>query len=374
MAGVYLHIPFCKSRCIYCDFYSNSNESQIDAFVHALCAEAKMRRKEIKEPIKSIYFGGGTPSRLNKTHFQQLFETLFSLFSIENDAEITLEANPDDVSPEYIRMLSRLAFNRISIGIQSFNDDELTFLSRRHSAQEAINAVKNCQKAGFENISIDLMYGLSNQTSETWQNTLYQALALNVPHISAYHLIYEEKTRLYRMTKAGSVTPVSEDISTQMFEMLIDTLTANGYEHYEISNFARNKLYSQHNTSYWQDKKYIGLGPSAHSYDGKSRRWNVSSLRHYLDGIVRNEPVFESEELSSTQHYNERILTGLRTMWGVDLDKMTTDFGNEMYDYCMKCAQPHLYQQTLQINNNRLCLTRQGIFISDGIMSDLMKV
>lgn len=374
MAGIYIHIPFCKTRCVYCDFYKETDESQIDSFVNSLSTEIRLRKDEISEPVKTVYFGGGTPSRLSKPHFEQIFKSLYAEFSIENDAEITLEANPDDLSTEYIHILSQLPFNRISIGIQSFEDDELKFLSRRHSSQQAIDAVKNCQQAGFDNISIDLMYGLPRQTLEIWEKNLKKACELNIQHISAYHLIYEKQTKLYSLLKKGRIQPVTDDTSTEMFSILIDTLKQNNFEHYEISNFAKNGLYSKHNTSYWQNEKYIGFGPSAHSYDGENRSWNISSLNKYIDSVQSGKLLQQSEHLTTTEKYNEFILTGLRTMWGVDLQQLKEKFGQNMYNYCLQNAQKYIAESLLTIINNSLILTTEGIFISDGIMSELMWV
>lgn len=374
MTGVYVHIPFCKTRCVYCDFYKETDESKIKAFAEALCAEAVRRKNEVTEPVKTIYFGGGTPSRLDKQAFGEIFETLFSLFQIEEDAEITLEANPDDLSEEYAYLLRELPFNRISIGIQSFDDGELKFLSRRHSAQQAIQAVKLCRQAGFENISIDLMYGLPGQTTGMWEKNLRQACELDVRHISAYHLIYEKQTRLYALLQKGSVCPVTDEASTEMFSMLIDTLAQNGFEHYEISNFAKDKKYSIHNTSYWKNEKYIGLGPSAHSYDGENRSWNIASLEKYITAIRFGKLLQETEKLTFAQKYNEFILTGLRTMWGVDLNLLKEKFGQELFDYCLQNAQKFIRKDLLVSKDNSLILTREGIFISDGIMSELMRV
>ena len=374
MAGIYIHIPFCKTRCVYCDFYTGTNESQMDAFVETLCAEAHTRKNEIAEPVKTVYFGGGTPSRLHREHFQRIFETLFSEFAVEPDAEITLEANPDDLSVEYIQMLAALPFNRISIGIQSFNDEELKFLSRRHSATQAIEAVKNCRKNGFHNISIDLMYGLPNQTLGIWQQNLKQAVELDVQHISAYHLIYEEKTKLHALLRQHKIQPVSDELSTKMFSMLIDTLSQNGFEHYEISNFAKGKMYSIHNTSYWKNEKYLGLGPAAHSFDGDNRSWNAASLTQYIQNTASGNAERNIEYLSVYEKYNEFILTGLRTMWGVDLQELKYVFGAEFHDFCMKNAQKFIDNHLLKTENHTLKLTREGIFISDGIMSELMWV
>lgn len=374
MAGLYIHIPFCKTRCIYCDFYSTTQESKIDTFTDALCTEINLRKDEITEPVNTVYFGGGTPSLLQQKHLQQIFDSIHNNFQIKYGSEVTIEANPDDLSTEYIEMLTKMPFNRISIGIQSFNDKDLKFLNRRHSAQKAIDAVRNCQQSGFENISIDLMYGITDQTMQVWQNNLHKATELNIQHISAYHLIYEEQTKLYSLLKENKITPISDELSVEMFSTLISTLTAYGFEHYEISNFARDKMYSKHNTSYWQNREYLGFGPSAHSYNGKNRSWNKSSLDEYLQINNGIKQELEVEYLTKYQQYNEFILTGLRTVWGVNLTTLKSRFGNELYDFCLENAKKLIEHELLRICNNSLILTSKGIFISDGIMSDLMWV
>lgn len=347
----------------------------MDSFVQALQKEIINRKSELEnDVINTIYFGGGTPSRLQPTHFNLIFDKIFGNYTVASDAEITIEANPDDLSNDYVDILSELPFNRISIGIQSFNDNELKFLSRRHDAKTAIDAVKYCQTKGFDNISIDLMYGLPEQTLEIWRNNLQQACELNVQHISAYHLIYEEKTRLYSLLQAGKVTPVDEDNSLEMFEMLIDKLKNEGFVHYEVSNFAKEGLISQHNTSYWKAEKYIGLGPAAHSFDGEHRWWNISSLPKYIRGINNGTPAYEMEDIDQPKRYNEYIITGLRTMWGIDLDELQTKFGQEQYAYFLKNAEKYFNLNHLKRAGNIITLTHAGIFISDGIMSDLMIV
>jgi len=374
VAGIYIHIPFCKTRCTYCDFYTATNESQMEPFVAALCAEAKMRSEETGEQVKTVYFGGGTPSRLHKDHFEQIFDALFTHYAIVPDAEITIEANPDDLTEEYVRMLTALPFNRISIGIQSFDDAELTFLSRRHTGHEAMAAVRRTQQHGFNNISIDLMYGLPGQTMEIWQKNLQQAIDLNIQHISAYHLIYEEKTRMYRLLKAGKIRPVMEETSTAMFALLIDTLTAHGFIQYEISAFGREGCFSQHNSAYWKDVKYMGLGPAAHSYNGDHRSWNVASINRYIKSMDAGMPERQEEQLSLYDKYNEFILTGLRTMWGIDLQELRERYGEQLHHFCLENAQRYIDQKLLTTEEDQLKLTRDGIFISDGIMSDLMWV
>lgn len=375
MAGIYIHIPFCKSRCIYCDFFTSTNESEMDSYVEALCKEIVLRKGELaNDYVKTIYFGGGTPSRLNESHFQQIFGAISENYKLSNEMEVTIEANPDDLSHTYVDMLRELPFNRISIGIQSFDDQELKFLSRRHDANEAIQAVKYCQEKGFNNISIDLMYGLPNQTLAIWKRNLQQAIDLNIQHISAYHLIYEEKTRLYSLLQAGKVNPVDDDCSLQMFETLINTLTDADFEHYEISAFAKQGFISQHNSSYWTGLKYLGFGPSAHSFDGEHRWWNVSSLPKYIAGINSLSPNIEKEDIDLTTKYNEYIITGLRTVWGIDLDVMKTNFGDELYAYFLQNAQRYFNLNYLKKEETTITFTKKGIFISDGIMSDLMKV
>lgn len=375
MAGIYIHIPFCKSRCIYCDFFTSTNESEMDTYVQALCKEIVLRKEELANDfVKTIYFGGGTPSRLNKNHFLQIFETVTANYNLSNEMEITIEANPDDLSHKYVDMLRELPFNRISIGIQSFDDQELKFLSRRHDSNGAIEAVRYCQEKGFNNISIDLMYGLPNQALTIWKRNLQQAIDLNIQHISAYHLIYEEKTRLYSLLQAGKVNPVDDDCSLEMFGTLIDTLTRAGFEHYEISAFAKQGFISQHNSSYWTGLKYLGLGPSAHSFDGEHRWWNVSSLPKYITGINNSNPNIEKEDIDLTTKYNEYIITGLRTAWGIDLDVLKTNFGDELYAYFLQNAQRYFNLNYLKKEETTITLTKKGIFISDGIMSDLMKV
>lgn len=373
MAGIYLHIPFCKRRCIYCDFFSTTQSERKTAYVHTLCNELEMRKEYLEgENIETIYLGGGTPSQLDKEDFEFIFSYIYKNYSISETPEITLEANPDDLTPEYIAMLRTLPFNRLSMGIQTFNESILKLLQRRHSARQAIEAFQNCRAAGFQNISIDLMYGLPGETLASWKEDLEQAVDLHPEHISAYHLIYEEGTALWRLREQHKVEEVDEDLSVSLFCTLIDRLSAAGYEHYEISNFCLPNLHSRHNSSYWMEKKYLGCGPSAHSYNGISRQWNVASLDEYMKGISAGTPVFEIEELDLYTRYNDFVITRIRTKWGMPLSKLRNEFGEELYDYCLRMATPHLNQGTLELVNDVLRLTRKGIFISDGIMSDML--
>ena len=375
MAGIYIHIPFCKRRCIYCDFFSTTRSEEKPTYVHALCQELQMRKDYLEgEEIETIYLGGGTPSQLSEDELKEIFTYIYKVYSVSPDAEITLEANPDDLTPEYVAMLRQLPINRISMGIQTFQEETLKLLHRRHTAQQAIEAFKRCREAGFQNISIDLMYGLPGETLDTWKEDLQQAIALHPEHISAYHLIYEEGTALWKLREQHQVEEADEDLSLTLFSTLIDELTTAGYQHYEISNFCLPGLHSRHNSSYWTEKKYLGCGPSAHSFNGCSRQWNVASLEKYIRGIQEGEPDFEIEELDLYTRYNDFVITSIRTCWGMSLSRLRSEYGEELYRYCLRMASSHLDEGVLEISDDVLKLTRKGIFISDGIMSDLLYV
>lgn len=375
MAGIYIHIPFCKRRCIYCDFFSTTRSEKKSAYIDALCKEIVQRKAYIgEETVETIYMGGGTPSQLSKEDFEKIFCNIYGTYTVEPDAEITLEANPDDLCPGYIRMLCALPFNRISIGIQTFQEEALKRLNRRHTASQAIKAFHGCREAGFSNISIDLMYGLPDETEAAWAADLAQAVEMNPEHISAYHLIYEEGTELWKLREEHRVEEVDEDLSVRFFTRLIHTLEQNGYEHYEISNFCLPGRHSRHNLGYWTGKKYLGCGPSAHSYNGLSRRWNISSLDGYIKGILEGTKIYEEEELDLYTRYNDLVITSVRTCRGLPLEKLKVEFGDTLYDYCLKMSRPHLARGTLEIRQGMLKLTQKGIFLSDGIMSDLLWV
>lgn len=375
MAGIYLHIPFCKRRCIYCDFFSTTQSERKTEYIHALCHELETRKDYLGgEGIETIYLGGGTPSQLDKEDFEKIFSSIYSNYHITGQPEITLEANPDDLTSEYIAMLRPLPFNRLSMGIQTFNEPTLKLLQRRHTAGQAIRAFQECRAAGFRNISIDLMYGLPGETLSSWEQDLEQALALHPEHISAYHLIYEEGTALWKLREQHSVEEADEDLSVSLFSKLIDRLASAGYDHYEISNFCLPGLHSRHNSSYWTGKKYLGCGPSAHSYNGISRQWNVASLDKYIKDISAGAPDIEIEELDLYTRYNDFVITSIRTQWGMPLSGLRSKFGDKLYAYCLRMAAPHLEQGTLAIVEDTLKLTRKGIFISDGIMSDMLWV
>lgn len=378
MAGIYIHVPFCQSRCAYCDFYSTTLLTHREAYVDTVCRELHHRLPELQgEAISTIYFGGGTPSTLSIEELKKILESLDCLGNIgslgNSSLEITLEANPDDLTEEYVQGLRTLPINRASIGIQSFHDHTLRLVGRRHTAQEAIDAVHRLQRHGLTNISIDLIYGLPGETIDDWAYNLDQATALGVKHISAYHLTYEEGTRLWRMQEQGLVTPIDEEQSIKSFDLLREKLLAAGFEHYEISNFAQPGYHSRHNSSYWQGIKYIGIGPGAHSYDGSNRRWNLGNLADYIATPQGEDVPHETEHLTTDEHYDERIITELRTARGINLTKLQADFGESYHTHCMRCAAPYIKRgQLIHTVDNHLRLTPESILISDAVMRDLL--
>ena len=375
MAGIYIHIPFCKRKCTYCDFYTEVSLQFIPQIVDSIVKEIEIRQEYLqKQPVKTIYFGGGTPSVLNKEQFSLIFESIYKHFEVNDDAEITLEANPDDLSAEYLASLQELPFNRISMGIQSFDDEDLKRINRRHSAEEARMAVRNAQNAGFHNISVDLIYGLPFQSLEAWKRQLEMALSLNVQHISAYGLTYEEGTALWKQREKGRVQPVDDEIMNSMYLHLVETVTQNGFEAYEISNFAKPGFRSRHNTSYWRQEAYLGLGPSAHSYDLQSRQWNVSSIKDYINAIENGNSFFEKEELSQREKFNDYVMVSLRTLEGIDLNYVENEFGKEFVVYCFDILNPFIENKKVIQKNQHLALTPAGVMISNVILIELMKV
>ena len=376
MAGIYLHIPFCKHRCAYCSFFSSTDSELKEAYVSALCRELEMRKHYAgDEPVRTIYVGGGTPSQLSLPQLERLFTQIYKIYKVDTDAEVTLEVNPDDVRDEYTSALScSLPIRRLSMGVQTFNDERLRFLKRRHTAAQAFEAVNCCRRYGFANLSIDLIYGLPGETLDEWEHDLRQALSLEVPHLSAYHLSYEEGTPLWKMKEQGRVTEVDEEVSAAMYTMLVEHLVRAGYEHYEISNFCRPGMESRHNSGYWKGIPYIGCGAAAHSFDGKSRQWNIASIPYYIKGIEEGRPQIEREELDLYTRYNDYLVTSLRTRWGASLEKVHSQFGPLLYGYCMRNAHRHLEQGLLQVDGDLLHLTEKGVFLSDGIISDLLWV
>ena len=375
MFSLYIHVPFCATRCVYCDFFSNTDTRYKEPYLRAIEKEMELRGEYIDDDtLETIYLGGGTPSRLSGNDLERIFNAISRRFSIAEGAEITLEVNPDDIRPDYLSALRDLPINRISMGIQSFRPEDLRLLNRRHDREQAIRAVELCQAHGFTNLSIDLIYGLPGQTPEAWEENLRQAIRLGTPHLSAYHLTYEEGTALYKRLQAGQVEPVDEEVSVTLFHILTERMAEAGFQHYEISNFARPGFHARHNSAYWIGKPYLGLGPSAHSYNRTSREWNVASLPLYLRGIESGRPATERETLDLSTRYNDFIITGLRTMWGISLDKLRAEFGEALLAYCQKQALPYIQRGLLRQENDRLALSQAGILLSDGIMSELMYI
>ena len=377
MAGLYIHIPFCKSRCIYCGFYSTTAFELRQQYTDALCREIADRASG---SISTIYLGGGTPSQLTLPQLHQIFDTIYKYNKVEKDAEVTIEVNPDDVTEELAAVLPALSVNRVSMGAQTFDDERLAFLHRRHTSRQVGEAIDRLRKAGISNISIDLMYGFPEETLTSWQQDISTALSLDVEHLSAYCLMIEEGTPLYRM----QIPPVDEELERTMYELLMDRLEAAGYEHYEISNWGLSprplqrerelrSYRSRHNSSYWNQTPYIGIGAAAHSYDGQCcRRWNISDIRRYIDGIRQGTCVYEEEWLDEDTRYNDCVTVALRTCEGINLKNLSA----RHRQYCLENAQHFIDDGLLKLShdNHQLSLTRRGLFISDMIMSDLMLV
>jgi len=373
MSGIYIHIPFCKQACYYCDFHFSTSLKRKNEMVKALVKEIKIKRQELPKKIETIYFGGGTPSLLTMDELQLLIDTIYADYEVIQDPEITLEANPDDLTSEKIKALSTTKINRLSIGIQSFFDDDLEFMNRAHNAKESEFCIIEAKKH-FKSITIDLIYGIPNMSNEKWKENLKKAFLLGVPHISAYALTVENKTALANFIKKGKYPPVDEKLSQQHFQTLVKETVKNGFVPYEISNFGKKGYFSKHNTSYWQGKHYLGIGPSSHSYNGNSRSWNVSNNTKYINSILQNTSLQEIEYLTINDQINERIMTGLRTIWGVSLDRIELDFGVEFKENLLKSAQKHFKNKTLKQENNKLIITDKGKFFADGIASDLFIV
>lgn len=373
MAGIYIHIPFCRQKCNYCDFYKTVNTNHTESFISALIEETKIRQNYLdNETIETIYFGGGTPSVLSKIQLSEILINIYELFSVSKNAEVTLEANPDDLTQQYLSDLFELGINRLSIGIQSFDNYLLKKMNRRHNAKQAQECIENSQKAGFSNVSTDLIYGLPGLTRKLWKNNLIKMFSLPVQHVSAYHLTYHEGTPFYTWLKKGSLKEIAEKESVKQFELLMEEAQNVNFEMYEISNFAKEKYYSKHNTSYWFGKKYLGLGPSAHSFNTTSRQWNISSVDAYIKGIKQNKQVFEKEDLTENQKYNEFILTRIRTKWGIDLKILESGFGETKKHQFVKSIQKHIQAENGFFDDSVFRLSKKGYFVSDDVIADLM--
>ena len=382
MAGLYIHIPFCSSRCIYCGFYSTTALELRQKYVDALCREMEMRNATAQSStergcIDTVYLGGGTPSQLTPSQLEQLFiyinkvyaPPLFLEGDDEKQPEVTIECNPDDITADFAEALSQLPVNRVSMGAQTFDDSRLQFLRRRHTAAQVPQSVERLRNAGIRNISVDLMYGFPGETLEDWNRDVDEALRLGVEHLSSYCLTIEEGTALYRLMKAESTDlHVDEELERAMYELLIDRLTAAGYEHYEISNFAKSGRRSRHNSSYWTGVPYIGLGAAAHSYNISSRRWNIADISRYIAGIENGKPEYEQELIDEDTRYNDTVTVALRTCEGIDLQTLTA----KHREYCLKNARRYLDNQLMELKEDHLRLTRRGLFVSNMVMSDLI--
>lgn len=379
MAGLYVHIPFCATRCSYCGFYSTTKLDLQDRYVDSLCREIALRKeylssystdsKAANTIIRTIYIGGGTPSQLSRYSLEKLFHAIDTYLECSPE-EVTMEVNPDDVTNDLAETISALHINRVSMGAQTFDDNRLKFLNRRHKSFQVERAIDILHEHGVGNISIDLMFGFPGQTCDSWKEDVRRAISLDIQHISAYSLMYEEGTRLYRMLKENMIKEIDEEVSLNMYNELINILCGAGYEHYEISNFAKKGYRALHNSSYWHDIPYLGIGAAAHSYNIKSRQWNVSDINKYIETISHDTVPFTFESIDADTHYNDIVTTELRTSEGIDLSRLADKY----VQYIVKQAARHVADKTVDINDGHLKLTREGLYISDMIMSDLMKV
>ncbi len=377
MAGLYVHIPFCRQQCNYCDFHFTVSFKQKERILAALKQEIKQREEEAENIIyQSVYIGGGTPSVLSADELEDLFSLLHKHYKIESRAEITIETNPDDLKKDFLKSLKNSTpVNRLSIGIQSFHDKDLHLMNRLHTSAGALKSIEDSKAAGFNNISLDLIYGFPSTSDTDWRNNLRILEKLKIPHFSAYHLTIEPKTVFAYYRKKGMIKEISEEESLSQFETLMEFASQAGYEHYEISNFAKPGFYSKHNLGYWTQKPYLGFGPSAHSFNGIKRRWNVANNTLYIQAIEKGMPDYYSwEEIDTSKAYNEYVLTSLRTIWGIDLDYLEKWFGEDFLKLCLLEAEKFLKSGELILEDRKLCLSNEGKLIADYVISELMKV
>jgi len=371
VSGIYIHIPFCKKACHYCDFHFSTSLKYADEMVEAICKEIKMKKDRISGQVGSIYFGGGTPSILSQSALQKIFDAINQTFSVDANAEITIETNPDDLTAQKLKELKQLPVNRFSVGIQSFFSEDLIWMNRAHNAEEAEDCIKRSQDAGFENLTLDLIYGYPLLTDEKWFSNISKAIDLQVPHISAYALTVEPRTALAHAIKNKKQTPVNDNQSAAQFVILMDKLVEVGFEHYEISNFAKPGCYAVHNTNYWKGVNYIGIGPSAHGFDGQNRFMNPANNSLYIEKLDSNKLPEIVEELSLNDRFNEYLMTSLRTMWGVDLQKITADFGKDFLDETQHNLRSFEDTDWLVIDGNNIKLSQNGKLFADHIASEL---
>ena len=373
MAGIYVHIPFCKKLCSYCDFYHIISASDYSPFIKSLLKEISLRKEYLSdETISTIYIGGGTPSVFSVIELETILNHIYKNFKVTDDCELSIELNPDDVQPVYLKGLKDLNINRISMGIQSWRDSDLKMLNRRHDSAQAIQALKETLNAGFENVTIDLIYGIPGMSLKDWESNLDISFSFDLKHLSAYHLTFEPKTVFGKMLEKGLISEIDEEESASQFNLLIEKTEAAGFIHYEISNFGKPGYFSIHNSNYWKQVNYLGVGPSAHSFNSYSRQWNIRDLKDYIKAINSGKPFFESEELDSRTRFNEYIMTSLRTMWGIDLEYVEKMFEKEGYDYVMNLAGKFRNYGLISLEKKSLVLTNQGKLISDNIISEFM--
>lgn len=370
MAGIYIHIPFCKQACYYCDFHFSTSIKLKSEMIATIADEMNLRQNEINEVIETIYFGGGTPSLLSIDEIQFLLDTIYKNFKVVDNPEITLEANPDDLSENKILELAKSPINRLSIGVQSFFEDDLKMMNRAHTASESLDSLSVATRH-FENITVDLIYGIPNMSANKWRQNLQQLFDLGINHISSYALTVEPNTALASFIYKGKYPPLDEKLAAEHFDILGDETAKNGFVQYEISNFGKEGFFSKHNTSYWKGINYYGFGPSAHSFNGRSRSWNVANNSKYIKALNQKEFPSEREVLSKNDRFNEYIMTGLRTIWGVDLLKIKKDFEVNFVEHLQKASQKYLDQGLLVVENNLLLTTQKGKFLADGIASEL---
>ena len=372
MAGLYIHIPFCRQACRYCDFFFSVSLRYVDAYVDCLIQELKIRAREIPDAsLETLYLGGGTPSVLSEQNLDKILEAVHQNFTFQENSEWTLECNPDDLSPGFLSKLKKQGFDRLSIGIQSFHERDLKLMRRSHTAHQADQSVRDAAEAGFENITVDLIYGIPDQSLEEWESNLHKALSLPLKHLSAYHLTFEPGTVFDHWRQKGRLVPVHEEESVRQYKLLRNMLAKQGFDHYEISNFARPGHHSAHNLIYWSGKVYLGLGPSAHSFDGKGRSWNVSSLKKYMDGIAANKTVRETEIPNPEEQYHDYLITSLRTKWGVDPDYLLEHFGAELANRFHTNSTPFLDKGSMQLSEGRLAIHPDHWLIADHILREL---
>ncbi|PIB38724.1 radical SAM family heme chaperone HemW [Maribacter sp. 4G9] len=372
--GLYIHIPFCKQACHYCDFHFSTSFRKKEAMITALKEELRLRKAEFThEKVATIYFGGGTPSVLELEEIDDLVATVFEHYDVEDKPEITLEANPDDLSLQKIQALAKSPVNRLSIGIQSFFDTDLKLMNRAHSADQASESLKNAIRY-FDNISIDLIYGIPDMSLDRWKKNIEKALSFGVPHISSYALTIEPKTALANFVNKGLIRPASDEVAEEHFHLLYETLLQEGFVCYEISNFGKPGYFSQNNSAYWQQKKYIGVGPSAHSFDGERRGWNIGNNPKYIKALEKGELPMEIEVLSTKDKYNEYVMTGLRTIWGVDLARIQKEYGEKYREYILWQSKKFREEGLLTLQDTILSTTKNGKFLADGIAADLFMI